>query len=243
MKRKIKLRDITAEQWDKNRISFCKLTSIGCCDNCPFQWIGGSCGDSFLRSSWINHKDCYSDKILNQEIEIEVPDNILDEIEKEYLSAVIRPFKNRVIFIKKVGCTNDKYFISIKISSKLSLSGNDIICLPLFQNKMYKEMEINKEYTLEELGLFPKITLSEFWNSKEKLVIHCNTKEKANKLLKAFDKIGKTWETGLSYLKMNYWYEYEKDTCYSNKNLYEAISYYKTSQIKIYEFEDIDLNN
>lgn len=235
MKKKIKLRDLTAEQWNSYRNE-----CTGSCDNCVFGFA--ICYCSNIKTSWINNKNLYSDKFLDQEIEIDIPD-ILDEIEKEYLSAVIKPFKNKVIFIKKVGCTNDKYFISIKISSKLSLSGSDIICLPLFQNKMYKEMEINKEYTLEELGLFPKITLSEFWNSKEKLVIHCNTKEKAIKLLKAFDKIGKTWETGLSYLKMNYWYEYEKDTCYSNKNLYEGINYYKSSQIKIYEFEDIDLNN
>lgn len=35
-----------------------------------------------------------------------------------------------------------------------------------------------------------KITLTEFWNSKEQLVIHCDTEDKANKLLKTFDKLG-----------------------------------------------------
>lgn len=151
MKRKIKLRDITAEQWDKNRISFCKLISIGCCDNCPFQWIGGSCGDSFLRSSWINHKDLYSKKLLNQEIEIDT--DILDEKEKEYLSNIIKPFRDRVISIEKTGF-DDSYFISIKIQRIFNGTGTERINLPFFEaDTMYKGMEVGKEYTLVDLGL------------------------------------------------------------------------------------------
>lgn len=241
MKKKIKLRDLTVEQWNSYRNE-----CMGSCDKCVFSFA--VCYDSDIKTSWINNKNLYSDKFLDQEIEINIPDtpDTLDEIEKEYLSAVIKPFRNRVVYIKKVNCTNNRYYLSIKISSKLTLSKIEFFYLPLFQNDIYKGMETNKEYTLADLGLFQentKITLTEFWNSKEKLVIHCNTKEKANKLLKAFDKIGKTWSTGLSYLKMNYWYEYEEDTCYSNNNLYEYIDYYKSRQTKIYEFEDIDLNN
>lgn len=48
-----------------------------------------------------------------------------------------------------------------------------------------------------------KITLSEFFKNDEKLAIHCDTEEKANLLLKAFDKMGKKWFAGNSYLERN----------------------------------------
>lgn len=50
-----------------------------------------------------------------------------------------------------------------------------------------------------------KIKLTEFWNSKEYLVIHCDTQKKANELLKAFDKLGKKWADGDSYLGDTYY--------------------------------------
>lgn len=150
MKRKIKLRDLSKEQWDKNRDSLCKLNKGENCNNCIFQWV--CCEDSILRASWINHKEMYSDKFLNQEVEIEAPD-ILDKVEKKYLRNIIKPFRDRVIYIKKVkSYYNDAYFISINISSKYIPEG-EIICFPFFNNKMYEGMEDRKEYTLEELGL------------------------------------------------------------------------------------------
>lgn len=243
MKKKIKLRNLTKEQWDTNRVSLCKLDKGENCDKCIFQWVG--CDDSILRSSWINHKEMYSDKFLNQEVEIEAPD-ILDKVEKEYLSNVIKPFKHRVISIEKLGCINNKYFIGIKINSKLVDYGEEYLSLPFFQNKMYQGMEPDKEYTLAELGLFQentKITLTEFWNSKEKLAIHCNTEEKAIKLLKVFDKMDKRWSTGDRYSKNNYWNEYEKDTCYNNGNQYSPIYYFKSNNYKVYEFEDVDFED
>lgn len=36
-----------------------------------------------------------------------------------------------------------------------------------------------------------KITLKEFWNSKKRMAIHCDSEEKAIDLLNAFDKLGK----------------------------------------------------
>nr|DAY26578.1 MAG TPA: hypothetical protein [Caudoviricetes sp.] len=73
---------------------------------------------------------------------------ILDDKEKEYLSNVIRPFKDEVIYIvKKIYNHREKEYIAINLK-------NDTIFLPNFkENTMYKNMKINKEYTLEELGL------------------------------------------------------------------------------------------
>ena len=61
--KKVKLRDLTAEQVKKwigencNRGDYCK--------DCPFRCI--ECYDTF----WLSHKDMYSDKFLDQEIEVE----------------------------------------------------------------------------------------------------------------------------------------------------------------------------
>lgn len=86
-----------------------------------------------------------------------------------------------------------------------------------------------------------KITLNEFWNSPEKLAIHCDTEEKANILLKAFDKMGKKWSNDTSYLKCNLWGVYEKETCYSNRYMYAYKSSYLYDGIKVYEFEEVEL--
>ena len=78
----------------------------------------------------------------------ETKKEILDEKEKEYLSAVIKPFKTRVDYISKQ-CDSDfeRQFIVIELF-------DDTVYLPFFnKNTMYKGMETDKEYTLKELGL------------------------------------------------------------------------------------------
>lgn len=141
--KKIKLRDITPKQWDKNKDSLCKLYKGKKCDSCIFELM--FCTPSSARNSWINHKDMYSDKILNQKVEID----ILNKAEKEYLSNVIKPFRDRVISIEKVGY-NDNCFISIIING----TGKERINLPFFkEDTMYQGMESDKEYTIEVLGL------------------------------------------------------------------------------------------
>ena len=72
---------------------------------------------------------------------------ILDEKEKEYLSNLIRPFRDEVQNIAKITVSIEKEYISICLN-------NDTVLLPNFKrNTMYKNMEANKEYTLEKLGL------------------------------------------------------------------------------------------
>lgn len=75
-------------------------------------------------------------------------EEILDETEKRYLSGVIRPFKNKVIFISKERDSDyDKEFIFIELN-------NEFISLPNFKiNTMYKGMKEYKKYTLKELEL------------------------------------------------------------------------------------------
>lgn len=71
---------------------------------------------------------------------------ILDDIEKRYLSNVIKPFRNRVKYIAKYeDCGKELIYINLEYEE---------ISLPYFEpNTMYKGMELDKGYTLEELGL------------------------------------------------------------------------------------------
>ena len=78
--------------------------------------------------------------------------DILDEAEKRYLKQVIRPY-NKVISLQKYAPSNIKLAI-IKITVSKIGGGIWTIDLPPFEkNTMYKNMEDNKEYTLEELDL------------------------------------------------------------------------------------------
>ena len=74
---------------------------------------------------------------------------ILDDVERRYLSAVIRPFRDKVLYIIKIGTRDSsKEYISI------SFATFDETYLPCFKKgTMYKGMETNRRYTLEELGL------------------------------------------------------------------------------------------
>lgn len=84
------------------------------------------------------------------------------------------------------------------------------------------------------------MTLKEFWNSDEELAIHCDTEEKSNKLRKEFDKMGKRWSDGHTYLEMDYYLIYGGRTCYSNRGRYGTSTSYIENKIKIIEFDDIE---
>lgn len=80
---------------------------------------------------------------------------ILDEQEKDYLGKVIEPFKNRVIHIEKNKIFyGNSEFINIVLYSSVTYDNEENIPLPCFKKgTMYKGMELNKQYSLKELGL------------------------------------------------------------------------------------------
>ena len=96
----------------------------------------------------------YIDELLAGEAKIiKLPKPILDEKEKDYLSAVIKPFRDRVICIKKCEDEQDEY-IGIQLKYYANEMVRDTLILPSFKKgTMYSKMETEKEYTLEELGL------------------------------------------------------------------------------------------
>lgn len=81
---------------------------------------------------------------------------ILDKEEKEYLSAIIKPFKKRIKFIEKRSCLADgnKYYLHICVQSSFNIPYDEEISLPYFKDKeMYNGMRNNRKYNLKELGL------------------------------------------------------------------------------------------
>lgn len=96
-----------------------------------------------------HQKDNCEDCVLNtvEWLLGEYKEPILTDSEREYLSSVIKPFRKNAYFV----CKNSnilREYISI------GLDNNDYISLPTFKpGEMYKCMEKNKLYALEELGL------------------------------------------------------------------------------------------
>ena len=80
---------------------------------------------------------------------------ILDKEEKEYLGAVIKPFKNKeevVITIIKVDMCGVE---NLEINIKREFDFKTTLYFPSFEKgTMYKGMKTNKSYTLKELGLW-----------------------------------------------------------------------------------------
>ena len=66
--KKVKLRDLTEEQFNKWALSNCKKYGDKC-DGCPFQKVYCDRNPD-IDDWWIKNKDLYSDKFLDQEVEI-----------------------------------------------------------------------------------------------------------------------------------------------------------------------------
>lgn len=78
--------------------------------------------------------------------ECEGPD--LTEKERRYLFSIVKPFRDRVIYIGKFTEGEDKSFIEIGIDGDLEID------LPSFEkNKMYLGMKEDRKYALKELEM------------------------------------------------------------------------------------------
>lgn len=96
--------------------------------------------------------DCYYSSYTNDILDWMArpyEEKILDDVEKEYLSAVIKPFRNRVKYIVKTyGVSEARQFI------KIIMCDGGYSNLPFFkEGTMYNGMKVDKQYTLQELGL------------------------------------------------------------------------------------------
>lgn len=81
---------------------------------------------------------------------VKIPESILTEQEKFYLSTVIKPYRKKVKYICKL-----TYYDYDKEYLYISLNDGTTTRLPDFDtNAMYKGMELGRYYSLEELGLW-----------------------------------------------------------------------------------------
>lgn len=116
-----------------------KRASEDCC-HVPESFDPVSGSDEFC-------KKCLGESLewLNQEYK----DPIIDDVERKYLSAVIKPFREKIEYIRKnKSAYKDKQFISI------GFYDDDYMYFPyLDDDTMYKGMKENKKYSLEELDL------------------------------------------------------------------------------------------
>ena len=94
--------------------------------------------------------DSWLTEMLSGKIKI-IKKHILNKKEKEYLSAIIKPFRNQVISIGKLDNRNYETIV-IKYHNINGYPGT--MCFPSFEKgTMYKGMEANKRYSLNDLGL------------------------------------------------------------------------------------------
>lgn len=91
-------------------------------------------------------KNSYSNEAITTWLDMEHVEPILDDAEKRYLRAVIRPFRNDVYSIKKVECLQ-REMICINTKNRY------MVFPPFDKGTMYRGMKVDWEYTLEELGL------------------------------------------------------------------------------------------
>lgn len=81
-------------------------------------------------------------------LEQEYKPPILDDVEKAYLSAVIKPFRKDVECIVKYMFSEEKEFLAICLHN-----GEEIMLPNFIRGTMYKRMELRKAHTLKELEL------------------------------------------------------------------------------------------
>lgn len=118
------------------------------CKRCIFN--GTHCG--LYANDITAYRKTLDDEILNKEFKIK-DEILLNDKEKEYLKAVIKPFRNRVIYIEKINNVSFQYIkIVVEVLSENSFC--DIICLPKFKTgTQYKFLKLDIQYKLEDLGL------------------------------------------------------------------------------------------
>lgn len=96
-------------------------------------------------NEWYECDEVLVDLLFGEE-KIQKP--ILDKKEKEYLSYVIKPFRDKIKCLYKTK-NEDSEYIEFKFNDAY-----DFMCFPNFEKgTMYKGMELVKKYTLEDLDL------------------------------------------------------------------------------------------
>lgn len=86
------------------------------------------------------------------------------------------------------------------------------------------------------------MTIREFFESEKHLAIHCDSEDKAIKLLTAFDNQNYKWCDNSRYTAETCYSMYKEETCYSNDRGYCCKEWYNHNEYTILKFEDIELD-
>ncbi len=87
---------------------------------------------------------------------LNLPPQILDKVEKRYIRNIVAPFWKSVIYIaKKRDFGDEHYYIEIAYEETIYAGNITHLYLPSFDidSEMYGNMEADRKYTLEELGI------------------------------------------------------------------------------------------
>lgn len=106
---------------------------------------------SYLDNKWLI--STFLKELLTGELKIiKLPKPIIDDVEKEYLSNIIKPFIKTIKYVIKNKKLSGNYeYISIAYYDS---TGSCALNFPDFKSgAMYRGMEIGRPYTLTQLGL------------------------------------------------------------------------------------------
>lgn len=151
MKKTIKLRDMTKEQF----VAWCREncphqsymnTRMDCNEKCPFAHVLCNERDE---NCWLYNKEDFSDKFLDQTIEIEVPD-LLTEEEKALLNKLIGLSAFKIHGINFIICDG---YVLVELITANPCEQNDFFH---FKKGMFKGIEETKRYAPSDLGLEDK---------------------------------------------------------------------------------------
>lgn len=138
---------MTKTNLEKYKTELGKIFYQGCGNAAAiFDKIKTNC-DSNIRS---NYGQTYIEDILDW-MSQPYKERILNDTEREYLSAVLRPFGKNICTVCKKSTQSYSGLSYEYLEVKLS---TERWCFPKFvEGTMYKGLELGKGYTLEELGL------------------------------------------------------------------------------------------
>ena len=134
-----------AEWTIQNGMKFSKLSSW---------YLGGRnivCYDS--RNLYEEESSVVQKNIIIKWLDMEHTEQILDDSEKQYLSAVIRPFRDKVKYITKG--SDEELWDSSDYRLMITFANEyfDMYFPSFSKDTMYKGMKLDHKYSLEELGL------------------------------------------------------------------------------------------
>ena len=138
MKKTIKLRDLTKEQYKRWGYDNCYNQS---CEKCPFRFV--ACRSAI--APWYDNKDKFTANFLDQTIEIEVPD-LLTEEEKKLLKDFDYFSLNSLTAIK-IRLIGDSKLLTL-------YHGSDDFYVEFYvKNYLFKGLTEDNIYRVSDLGL------------------------------------------------------------------------------------------